>query len=152
RGAAVSPSCTGANSGQQRPRDEEWRDYARRRGPICPEGWHHALHLGRECPRIRIIVTPSRPPLRVFRPKPALTSSRMKQVQFVKANTKLLPVPLVPEVCLHLAEESLSIWRQTEEELGCMNVPPPWWAFAWAGGQALARYVLDHPALAAGSS
>jgi predicted nicotinamide N-methyase len=76
----------------------------------------------------------------------------MKEAQFIRTNTKLLPVPLVPEVRLHLAEESLAIWRQTEEELGRMNVPPPWWAFAWAGGQALARYVLDHPALAAGRS
>jgi predicted nicotinamide N-methyase len=74
----------------------------------------------------------------------------MRPAQFIKANTRLLPVPLVPEVQLHLAEESLAIWRQTEEELGCMNVPPPWWAFAWAGGQALARYVLDNPALVAG--
>lgn len=72
------------------------------------------------------------------------------QAEFIKANTKLLPVPLVPEVRLHLAEESLVIWRQTEEELDRMNVPPPWWAFAWAGGQALARYVLDNPVLARG--
>jgi predicted nicotinamide N-methyase len=71
---------------------------------------------------------------------------------FIRANTRLLPVPLVPEVQLHLAEESLAIWHQTEEELGRMNVPPPWWAFAWAGGQALARYVLDNRALAAGRS
>jgi predicted nicotinamide N-methyase len=71
---------------------------------------------------------------------------------FIEASTRLLPVPLVPEVQLHLAEESLAIWRQTEEELGRMNVPPPWWAFAWAGGQALARYVLDNPPLVAGRS
>jgi predicted nicotinamide N-methyase len=76
----------------------------------------------------------------------------MTQAQFIKANTKLIAVPLVPEIRLHLAEESLAIWRQTEEELGRMNVAPPWWAFAWAGGQALARYVLDNPALAAGRS
>jgi predicted nicotinamide N-methyase len=74
----------------------------------------------------------------------------MTHAEFIQANTKLLTVPLVPEIRLHLAEESLAIWRQTEEELGRMNVPPPWWAFAWAGGQALARYVLDHPRLAAG--
>ena len=48
---------------------------------------------------------------------------------------------------LHLAEESLPIWQRTEEELGEMNVPPPYWAFAWAGGQALARYLLDNPTL-----
>jgi len=64
---------------------------------------------------------------------------------FIVANTKLLAPPHVPEICLHLAEESLPIWQRTEEELGAMNVPPPYWAFAWAGGQALARYVLDHP-------
>jgi predicted nicotinamide N-methyase len=76
----------------------------------------------------------------------------MQHAQFIAANTRLLPVPLVPEICLYLAEESLAIWRQTEEELGRMNVPPPWWAFAWAGGQALARYVLDNPNLTAGRS
>jgi predicted nicotinamide N-methyase len=64
---------------------------------------------------------------------------------FILANTRLLAPPLVPEICLHLAEESLPIWRKTEEELGEMGLPPPYWAFAWAGGQALARYVLDHP-------
>ncbi|MEZ5816372.1 MAG: 50S ribosomal protein L11 methyltransferase [Hyphomicrobiaceae bacterium] len=69
---------------------------------------------------------------------------------FIRANTRLLSPPLVPEVRLHLAEESLPIWRKTEEELGAMNVPPPYWAFAWAGGQALARYLLDHPELVAG--
>jgi predicted nicotinamide N-methyase len=74
----------------------------------------------------------------------------MKEAEFIQSNTKLIPVPLVPEIRLHLAEESLAIWRQTEEELGRMNVPPPWWAFAWAGGQALARYVLDNPELVEG--
>ena len=64
---------------------------------------------------------------------------------FILANTRLLAPPLVPEIRLHLAEESLPIWRKTEEELGEMGLPPPYWAFAWAGGQALARYVLDHP-------
>jgi predicted nicotinamide N-methyase len=56
----------------------------------------------------------------------------------------------VPEIVLHLAEESRPIWQKTEDELGEMNVPPPYWAFAWAGGQALARYVLDHSALVRG--
>ena len=71
--------------------------------------------------------------------------------RFIRANTKLLPVPLVPEIHLYLAEESLPIWRKTEEELGEMNVPPPYWAFAWAGGQALARYLLDNPEPLAGA-
>ena len=69
---------------------------------------------------------------------------------FIRANTRLLAPPLVPEIRLHLAEESLPIWRKTEEELGAMNVAPPYWAFAWAGGQALARHLLDHPGLVAG--
>jgi predicted nicotinamide N-methyase len=69
---------------------------------------------------------------------------------FIRASTKLLAPPLVPEIKLHLAEESLPIWQKTEEELGEMNIPPPYWAFAWAGGQALARYCLDRPALVTG--
>jgi predicted nicotinamide N-methyase len=69
---------------------------------------------------------------------------------FILANTKLLPVPLVPEIKLHLAEESLLIWQKTEEELEARNIPPPYWAFAWAGGMALARYILDHASLVAG--
>jgi predicted nicotinamide N-methyase len=69
---------------------------------------------------------------------------------FVLANTKLLAVPLVPEICLHLAEESLPIWENSERELEASNIPPPYWAFAWAGGQALARYILDHASLVAG--
>jgi predicted nicotinamide N-methyase len=69
---------------------------------------------------------------------------------FIVANTRLLPVPLVPDIVLHLAEESLPLWQKTEEELAANNIPPPYWAFAWAGGQALARYILDHPQLIAG--
>ena len=73
-----------------------------------------------------------------------------RHLEFIRANTALIAPPLVPEIRLHLAEESLPIWRKTEEELGAMNVPPPYWAFAWAGGQALARYILDHPHVVAG--
>jgi predicted nicotinamide N-methyase len=64
---------------------------------------------------------------------------------FIAANTTLLPVPLVPEIQLHLAHEAVPMWQKTEEELGEIGLPPPFWAFAWAGGQALARYVLDNP-------
>jgi predicted nicotinamide N-methyase len=70
--------------------------------------------------------------------------------QFILANTELLPVPLTPEIRLHLAHEALPIWRKTEEELAAEGLPPPFWAFAWAGGQALSRYALDHPGLVAG--
>ncbi len=69
---------------------------------------------------------------------------------FIRANTRLHPVPLVPEIALHLADEAVPLWHKTEEEIGEAGLPPPFWAFAWAGGQALARHVLDHPALVAG--
>jgi len=71
-------------------------------------------------------------------------------LEFIRQNTSLLAPPLVPEVTLHLAHEAVPIWQKTEEELGEIGLPPPFWAFAWAGGQALARYVLDHPELVAG--
>lgn len=71
---------------------------------------------------------------------------------FIVANTKLMPVPLVPEVNLHLAHEAVPLWQKTEEELGEMGLPPPFWAFAWAGGQALARYVLDNPHVVRGKT
>jgi predicted nicotinamide N-methyase len=60
--------------------------------------------------------------------------------------------PLVPEIRLHLATEVVPLWRKTEEELEAEGIPPPYWAFAWAGGQALARYLLDNPAEVAGRS
>jgi predicted nicotinamide N-methyase len=72
--------------------------------------------------------------------------------RFVRANTELIAPPLVPEIRLHLATEVVPLWRKTEEELEAQCVPPPYWAFAWAGGQALARYILDHPAEVAGRS
>lgn len=64
---------------------------------------------------------------------------------FIRANTRLRRVPHVPEISLYVADEAVPLWQKTEEELGAMGLPPPFWAFAWAGGQALARYVLDHP-------
>jgi predicted nicotinamide N-methyase len=76
--------------------------------------------------------------------------AHMREAKFIQANAKLIRVPLVPEIRLYLAEEAMPIWQKTEEELGQMNVPPPYWAFAWAGGQALARYLLDNPARMAG--
>lgn len=69
---------------------------------------------------------------------------------FILANTRARAPPLTPELSLRLADEAVPIWRKTEEELGALGLPPPFWAFAWAGGQALARYVLDHPAVVRG--
>jgi predicted nicotinamide N-methyase len=64
---------------------------------------------------------------------------------FIQAETRLLPVPHAPEISLYVADEATALWQKTEDELGTLGLPPPFWAFAWAGGQALARYVLDHP-------
>jgi predicted nicotinamide N-methyase len=64
---------------------------------------------------------------------------------FIRANTSLLAVPHVPEIRLHVAHEAIDLWQKTEHELEAIGLPPPFWAFAWAGGQALARYILDHP-------
>ena len=69
---------------------------------------------------------------------------------FIRAHTRVLPVPHAPENSLHLADEATALWEKTEEELGAIGLPPPYWAFAWAGGQALARHLLDEPALVRG--
>ncbi len=71
---------------------------------------------------------------------------------FIRANTRLRPVPLVPEISLFVADEAVPLWHKTEEELGEAGLPPPFWAFAWAGGQALARYVLDNANLVRGKT
>ena len=69
---------------------------------------------------------------------------------FILANTRLQAVPHAPEISLWLADEITPIWRLTEEELGELGLPPPFWAFAWAGGQAVARWLLDNPSEVAG--
>ena len=71
-------------------------------------------------------------------------------LSFLRAHTLLLPVPLTPEIRIYQAEEPIALWEKTEE--AGPDQPPPFWAFAWAGGQALARHVLDHPTLVAGRS
>ncbi len=69
---------------------------------------------------------------------------------FIAAHTVLARPPLVPEIALYLATEITPIWQATEVFLAQANIDPPFWAFAWPGGQALARYILDHPALVQG--
>jgi predicted nicotinamide N-methyase len=69
---------------------------------------------------------------------------------FILENTRLQAPPHTPELRLHLADEITPIWTLTEEALAEIGLPPPFWAFAWAGGQALARYILDNPALVSG--
>ncbi|MFF1790570.1 class I SAM-dependent methyltransferase [Kitasatospora sp. NPDC058243] len=69
---------------------------------------------------------------------------------FIRRETELKPVPFVPEVGLHMAEDAITLWETTERARGEVGLPPPFWAFAWAGGVAVARHVLDHPELVAG--
>ncbi len=69
---------------------------------------------------------------------------------FIRSHTSFLAVPHAPEISLYLADEATELWQKTEDELGEIGLPPPFWAFAWAGGQALARYILDRPDIVAG--
>ena len=69
---------------------------------------------------------------------------------FIRDNTRRLAVPHAPEISLWIADEATELWQRTEDELGQIGLPPPFWAFAWAGGQALARYILDNPKIVAG--
>jgi predicted nicotinamide N-methyase len=72
--------------------------------------------------------------------------------QFVEANTEIVSPPLVPEIKLRLATEITPIWQATETELDETGIAPPFWAFCWPGGQALARYILDNPEIVRGRS
>ncbi len=80
------------------------------------------------------------------------TAATAEAGDFIRVNTALAPPPLVPEIMLHTANELLPIWEASERTLAEPGVAPPFWAFAWAGGQALARYILDQPETVAGKS
>ena len=71
---------------------------------------------------------------------------------FIRANCALSASRLIPEIRLHQADKLLPLWRATEPDLAALGLPPPYWAFAWAGGQALARYLLDHREAVAGKT
>ena len=73
-----------------------------------------------------------------------------KHLRFVRENTVTTQAPLVPEITLHLASEVTPLWHATEEVLERNGLPPPYWAFAWPGGQTFARLLLDRPELARG--
>jgi len=79
-----------------------------------------------------------------------VTLSPRDAERFILDNTALTAPPHVPEIALHLADEAHDLWRRTEEELAGIGLPPPFWAFAWAGGQGLARHVLDRPEIVRG--
>ncbi|CAM3424360.1 methyltransferase [Kibdelosporangium persicum] len=78
--------------------------------------------------------------------------TRPSTAAFVRAHTRLGVAPHVPEIQLHLAQDAFDLWERVEGEVGRKGLAPPFWAFAWAGGQALARYVLDNPGIVAGRS
>jgi len=75
---------------------------------------------------------------------------RISPAEFVLAHTHVRRPPFVPEVRLHLADDSLALWEETQVAVDHGQVPPPFWAFVWAGGQAVARYLLDFPSVVAG--
>jgi len=77
-------------------------------------------------------------------------SDLSRERAFILRETRLAAPPLTPEIRLQLADEAMDLWQATEDDLGQAGLPPPFWAFAWAGGQALARHVLDHPEIVAG--
>ncbi|MGD0241057.1 MAG: 50S ribosomal protein L11 methyltransferase [Streptosporangiaceae bacterium] len=65
--------------------------------------------------------------------------------EIIQTGTELRSMPLLPEIRLYQAADPISMWQQTEQATGQDDLDPPFWAFPWAGGQALARYLLDHP-------
>lgn len=69
---------------------------------------------------------------------------------FIETNTEIVSPPLVPEIKLRLATEITPIWQATETEMQEADLPPPFWAFCWPGGQALARHILDNPGIVRG--
>ena len=66
-------------------------------------------------------------------------------VDFIRTQTQILSPSILPEIMLHLAAEVTPLWQLTEERLRPSNLPPPFWAIAWPGGQGAARYILDNP-------
>jgi len=68
-----------------------------------------------------------------------------KMSEFIRANTQKMAPPACPEIQLHLATSITPLWQASETFLHGNNLAPPYWAFAWAGGQALARHILDSP-------
>ena len=77
-----------------------------------------------------------------------MTESR--RFKFVQENTELSASRLVPGIKLQLATDVSALWQASEDFLAAHHLPPPFWAFAWPGSEALARHVMDHPALVAG--
>jgi len=71
-------------------------------------------------------------------------------VAFIRSQTEIKSPTIVPEISLHLVTEVMPLWQYTEDRLQQADLPPPFWAIAWPGGQGIARYILDHPELVRG--
>jgi predicted nicotinamide N-methyase len=78
------------------------------------------------------------------------TPPELSLLEIIRAYTRLTSVPLVPEIKIHQASEPIGLWEHTELAIGRTGLSPPFWAFAWAGGRAMARYLLDHPEVVRG--
>jgi predicted nicotinamide N-methyase len=83
-------------------------------------------------------------------PSASEPASEETLTRFVRAQTALEAPPLVPELRLHLASAVTHLWHATEQTLAKNGLDPPYWAFAWPGGQAIARHILDNPTLVRG--
>jgi predicted nicotinamide N-methyase len=81
---------------------------------------------------------------------PGRDDGNVTPTSFVRSATQLATVPFVPEICMYQVDDLYALWEQTERHLRRAGLSPPFWGAAWPGGQALARYVLDHTALVAG--
>ncbi|HEY1644282.1 MAG TPA: 50S ribosomal protein L11 methyltransferase [Streptosporangiaceae bacterium] len=108
------------------------------------------LPAARPVPAVR--PAPAGRPTEKSQPAPGVAGlAPGRAAAFIEARTQRAAVPLVPEIELFVSRaEPTVLWEQTEQELGCPDLAPPFWAYPWAGGIALARYVLDHPEQVAG--
>src|SRR5699024_6642479 len=118
---------------------------------LCLAGRHAGYRCSGQLPAalpqqpLRRLALPGRPPRRQSR-----HMTPVERGSFIRTHTSVGQAPLVPEIALHLASDALPLWQATEEQLEAYGLPPPFWAFAWAGGQALARWILDKPGTVAG--
>jgi predicted nicotinamide N-methyase len=87
---------------------------------------------------------------RAARNAPFSAPPGLSALEIIRSSTELRPVPLVPEIRLYQASEPIELWQRTEQATGRTGLNPPFWAFGWAGGRALARYLLDHPEAVSG--
>jgi predicted nicotinamide N-methyase len=85
-----------------------------------------------------------------FRPAVTEFDEEERRRAFIIANCGVQSPPHVPEIRLYLADDAHALWHKTETELDAVGLEPPFWAFAWAGGQALARYLFDNPEIVGG--